>query len=579
MQSNSLQAISMPLKAVNQKTAKSVSFGSHPIYRASEKSLTLLKAKSPKLVKSSFNNFSGVITSFSKPKALTNAVELNADLSAANDIERIRTGINGIIRPPESLSSKDLLKLIDHDLMITTPEDISKILNSFSSEDREIASSAMQRLTQFGNYESFNSLVEEAENFSGKLFFADNSVSFPSILAYLGNKKKNYPNIQFDAFFKTVVLDSEILNRLKTEPKFLSGLKMRSAKFVYPEGWINGMNPFNHTADLKELTKTVVSDAKKIMNENKNISIDDAIGAAMNVSIIKDLKDLGLAGDFKIIQNSQMLKNSPTPQQISKQLMPAKPELEDIDEVLNKLPADYRQLALENLARNIMPYSPKKLAVKMQELHKQICPDGNIDGVYYVVSKVHKSYGIMALQYKMANNIPSSHFITQHDLKTMDKAKKIVILDDVSGSGGNLSDEYFLLRERCDSELVLAPIVAADKAIENFSSYIAKDPKLTFLSDNLVTSLKKTDYFKSLSEQDKLKYMKLVQDTGCQSNGLNMVFPYMSPDNNNLFFASQFAKYFTLNGNGLKNYKDFSFEDLYKPLPTKPEEISELYFS
>ncbi len=494
------------------------------------------------------------------------------------ELQRIRTFEPGKIRRKNKLSSENLMKIIDDELMITEPNDISKILHSFNSEDRELATTIMQRLTQFGNMQSLNVIVEKAQKLKHGLLYSDNNVSLPSTLAYL-SKKGNFQDVQFDAFFNTVILDAEILHKMKTNPKFLSSLKQRQSQYIYPEGWINGINPFNQNEDIQKVTNNVLINTKQLLNEDVNIEKHEAISRAINKQVVEEMTSLGLLGDLKIAQNTDALQNKATAEQIAAQLMPNKVKTEDVNKILEQLPTEYRQIALENLCQNIKIYSPKKLALKLTNLHKQICPDSNLDGVYFVTSKIYKSYSFMTLNYKIANKIPSDHLITHQDITKIKDAKKLVIIDDLAGSGESLEDEYALIKERSNCDIILAPLVATDKAIEKFRQLAVKDPKVSLVCEEELVSFKNQKYFNSLSETDQMKFLKLLQSTGCEQNGLNISFAHMAPDNNNAFFANMLAKAFTFNAKGSKNCSNFHIEELYKPLPTHKMDIAKLFLS
>ncbi len=569
----------------NYGKPKQISFtGSY--FSETSKLITFCKEKTAKLLRKFSKDIDINIVSSpvikEEPRVFVEQVQSISDKSKAiepeSEINRIRSGINGVIRGEDELTTDDLVKLINHDLMVTTTKDISNILNLFNPADRELATRTMQRLTQYGNYKSLNDIVKQSRIEGSETFFEDRILSLPDILSYL-RIKESYRNIMFSSSGDTVLLDSELIDHFKKFPTVLNELKDKGAKFFYPEGWINGINPFNQTDDLYLLTDDVVSKAKEIIKSDKSISIDDAITKVINESIIQEVKFLEIEDNFKIIQNKEALNAPPTDRQISIQLRPNRMKKRDIDTLLNKFPKEYKQVALELLAQNSRLYSPKSLSKNLQNLHKMICPDENLDGVYFFIPKISKSFGLINMQYKNANKIPSSHFVFRQDLDFITNARKFVILDDFAGTGNSLEDEYEkLLREMPNVDIVVAPVLTTDIAKLKFEDLCDSNPRLHYKAANSVQSFKTFDYYNSLDLTDKLKFLVLMQSGGFR-NASNVVFPYMAPDNNNLFFNTQIAPKFLHNNNGVQSVDNFEFDlqALKKSTPSS-EQLKEKLF-
>lgn len=81
----------------------------------------------------------------------------------------------------------------------------------------------------------------------------------------------------------------------------------------------------------------------------------------------------------------------------------------------------------------------------MQKMHQQIlnANGGKSEGIYYLVPQSVKSYSTVTMQYQMTNDIPTNKILSYSDLsKIPSDVKKIVILDDVAGSGHSLKSTH-----------------------------------------------------------------------------------------------------------------------------------------
>lgn len=493
--------------------------------------------------------------------------EITQTYVAATDKEAkaIRTGKKHLIRSAQELSPSDLTKMIQHDLMITSPEDIAKLLETFAPEDREMATLVMQRMSQFGNFDSLNDFAKTLIKESNSNVFSSTRPSLVDNIRYL-QSKGSFSGLSMSGFIQdsdTLVLDGEILHKLKNDPDFLEKTRKYIKKIVYPEGWINGVNPFNHTDDMALMASDIMTAAKKIMADDPSITMKEAISKAMNQPVTSTLKELGIEGKLVIAKNKSLSSAPISCEQIASQLTPNKIDTQEINKVLQALPEEYRQPALELLSQDMKIYSPKKLTAKLQELNRVICPDGNQEGIFYLVPRQGKSYGMMTMQYQIANNIPYENILT--DISEIpSNARKVVILDDVAGSGDSLKGIYQELKPKYSGEIVIAPVVSTETAQKAFRDI--QDKKLSYIPGDVFRSFTKSDYYKSLSDEQKMLYTKLMGGTGYGSEGLDVVFPYMAPDNNNRFFASMVAPNFTLNGYGVKN-KDSWNDAIPSPMP------------
>ena len=483
-------------------------------------------------------------------QSLKKVVQSLNQIDPSIEIKNIRHNQNGVIRPRSRLKPIDICKVAQHDMQITTPEEIQNIIAKFDEKDQNLASLALQKITQFGNYNSLNEIIRSLKSLKATNLIEVNRGTLNDQLIYLDKKQ-----FQQDLFIRplnndTLVLDADTLEYLKTDKDFCKEMSVRAQKIIYPEGWINGINPFNPSADLLAAAKSIVDSTKNILSQNSGISMNEALTIAINEPVNKALKELGLDKQLTIIKNPKCSDIEPTGENIAKQLSPNIITESDIDKALSKIPRECRQAALELLAGNMRVFSPQSLSARLKQMHHRIFSDGNIQGAYFLIPAQSKSYGLITNQYRLTNNIPVSQIVYDID-KIPQDAKKIIVLDDIAGSGDSLVGVYSCLRSNYRKDVVIAPVVStktAQKLFNRISDGICK-----YVPGEIVESFDETNYYKSLTKGEQVLFGQFMGCTGYGGEGLCVAFPHMAPDNNNSFFASFIAKKFTHNGNGVKN--------------------------
>ena len=494
-----------------------------------------------------------------------------------DEIQKLKTGINGIVRPESELSAHDIENMINSDLNIITSKDIESIIDTFDSKDQKLVSIILNRLTQFSNMQSFNELNKILEKEGVNNNFILLRTERPSLAdnhIYVVNKWHDFDRCHHNRRIDELkhynekglsLFDDEILYLLESNLDFRRDFNRYVGKILYPEGWLNGINLFNHTENLAEK----VSDVLKNVKNNTNMSdqdIDKALNNAINSQVLNKINKLKLSGilnpdiEFKIIQNEERVKLEPNSENIANNLAVDKISTNELNEIILSFPGQYRQLILEMLAHDMKVFSLRMLSERLYNLHGKICPDGNLDGVYFFVADPLKSFNFVMNIYKTINKIPSSHIITS-SINIPNNAKKVVIIDDISASGQGLIHACSELSIK-GYNIELVPLIATDKAINKlFERYQHKN--ISIIPGEVIKPFRETDYFSALPDEIKELYSRLLQTFGFDRQGLNVAFPYMSPDNNNAFFNNFIAKYFTLNGGGVKNYENKYNKDLF----------------
>jgi len=491
-----------------------------------------------------------------------NLQSFSAEHARANFYPIKNISFGNVLKPViQEITPKDVVKRLNEQLNIITPEKIQRILNSFDESTRPLAARILQRLTQFGNMESLNEIAKHVYSNKGS-FYKHNLIDTSTTMSYLNESKKAFldlklrlfntvSNIQEDK--KYYILDKVALEELEKNKAHLEEIKNNTdIKLIYPEGWINGINPFNQTENIREKIQKLIPKVKKLQTE-QGLKSDKAISVALNEEITGRIKELGLEDKFEIIRNPKVRNVRSTAEQISKQLSPASMKEEDLEQVINKLPSYSRQIMLDYLMQNADVYSPRRLSICLKKMHDKFQKKGMLgDGTYYYVPAPKKSYGVIAMMYKLANNISNDRFV--YDVRKIPpKAKRIIILDDIAGSGDQLNSHKNTLRDHFFRNITIAPVLSTNTAAQRFS----KNPNnTTFCPYRLKNELVDSAYFKSLKGYEQNILLEEMEGMGFSYNGLSVVFPYMSPDNNNLFFARNIAPKFTLNGKGVEEYQN-----------------------
>ena len=385
------------------------------------------------------------------------------------------------------------------------------------------------------------------------------------------------------------LLDEVNIHKLLTEPELVKHIKANDIKLVCPEGWKNGMNLFDPAGNTKANVETILTRAKEI-SLNEKIPMEKAIEKAMNEPVLEALKKVGLDGKVEFLKNKNVDPSKATPGEVAKQLAPDSMTKQSLKAILDQFPPKYHQVILEVLAHELNVFSPKKMAeiakqqqTKIEQLTKKDNKEEGIapEDVYYFVPAGSKSYGLVTYQHMIANGISPKQIITSPEqIPKGGKEKMIVVLDDVVGSGDTLGGIYNDLRAKFvfdfKGEIVIAPTITTEVGRVYFNDMISGakkvpkggsepkpvndilhdgDPKLHFLFGEKTVSFRETEYFKSLSEPEKVLVEKLLQDKGYSEGDTLISLWYMTPNNNNAF-ASKFLSDFLLNGKGSRIHKD-----------------------
>ena len=245
-----------------------------------------------------------------------------------------------------------------------------------------------------------------------------------------------------------------------------------------------------------------------------------------------------------------------------------------LQEIFQRKNEEWKRYARELMAQDSKVFSPRRMSRLLQKQHERILqlaqekgiPPENI--VYYIPQK-KSSYGLIKMMYASTNKIPSNQIVTSVEgIRAVKGKKLIVVLDDITSSGTQPLTTYKIVREksRLSSDVAFCPLIASAKAVRRFKKLGAKDPLLYFLPCLKVKGFKRGSYIKSLTEQERKRFYQLMQDDGFILNGhggnaLNVVFPYMAPNSNNVFWNDIIASLFLRSPNGVRQNAQWQLVD------------------
>ena len=503
---------------------------------------------------------------------------LPGSINANNNVLPIEGGevktetlLNG---SPESLAFS-----LNKQLGLTVQEDLVPILNHFPKEERALATSILQKQTQFGRMEDFNSIVHEAIRQRQKIYAPGDS-SLAANLYYLFQKKAKgqfenpttglMEKIPTDIWTTkleprtVVVLDEMTLHKLKTDPVFLNDLQSLDITFVLPEGFEKGINPFTqlNAEKIQEALSETMKRTKKLQKTNQELGENEAISEALNEYYLTALESLGIKKPIEIIQSGISRNTKPSAQSITERINPNTIAVEDIAPLLHSKmhlgPEATSDSIISDqlylLGQEARVYSPRILGEKLQQLYLNVIEEAQASGVtpkevYYLVPKEHKSYGMMTMIYRLVNEIEPSQIVQKISQIPVNKKTMLVVLDDISGSGNSL---HYLSKAIDESDykgpVTLAPVVSIDSDYNIMNGDVLDIDKIKPLGfsetfERLALACKSSSFFRDL-----LGGSENYNPTGTKN--VAIAFPYMAPDNTCNLFAG-LCQLFTLNKVGI----------------------------
>lgn len=472
--------------------------------------------------------------------------------------------------------SKQVLEHLEKQLNLFSAEDIKRLLEKgFIPAEHSKALQAMRLLTQFGNMRSLNRLQADLLGYYdwGHPVVSDDAGTLGRTLHYLHQKEYSNSGNKPNPFHRSalcsasitnqrrgaILLDRNMLHQLQNNERLLRHIKENDFIILYADGWIEGVSPFNQSTmeSLYQNTQQTLALAKDIASKEHKDE-DTALREAISKPTRDIIKSLGLEDNFILLKNKPRIRQKPfsNVQEIAENLEPERISSAEFYKIIASYSdPEYRSAALELLHRNAEVFSPRRLTQFSLEKQKAIeayAKERKIpsQSIYYLIPNINKSYGVVTMQHLIVNNIPSEQAVT--DINAVPpESSMVVILDDIAGSGSSLSAAYHRIKDLYNGPVVISPTISSSSAAQ----YIKNSCKAAvFIPGKVIMPFKQSDYFKNLSAERKKVFEQLMGSLGYGEDGLSIAFPYMAPDNNNQFFRTKIAPFFTLNGAGIKSY-------------------------
>lgn len=465
----------------------------------------------------------------------------------------------GIIRNENQLNSDSLLKLIEHQTKPYKEAEINKILSKYPKEERELIKKILIKSTQFGKMES---LYKIAENLEGTLYY-DSLPGCSTTMRYL--QKYGHFNGLFNDSQEsgTVVVDKFFIERLESDVTYLEKIRNNPIlRFVVPEGYITGINPFTQPESLDKFTKSIYKRFKEVQSKYPDKTNDEIISIILNEPILEKLKNLGITQEVKVINNTceeqisdiDIILNQLNSKAITK---------EQIENFLSTYPPENKQYVLEILAHTLNIKSTKSCNISLKKIYSQILKanGGNLDGLYFILPSDMevKSYSTVLMQFQEATGVKSEKIFKLKDIANLPKdARTLVILDDMACSGESLVGDAQRLAEECVkagveiNDIIASPIVCTESAFSRINNQSFFGKYVTCIPGEIIESFCSSKYVKGFGKDEEYKFKELLEGCGYEGGDYSLAFPYMSPDNNSGLFSHYLAEFFTLFGKGVK---------------------------
>ena len=594
------QAVPKPVNNLLGAKIKTVEKDGKPLYEVVQENGKTLKFDM---------NDGKTVSKFSSPERAIAAyqamcVKIMSEMQPVNDIAEttnkiqsryvnITTPVQGVVRNLEQLSPQDIEFVYKTRMNTVTTKDIDSLIKQYPNKNEQVlAKKILTKMGQFADINAFNIIYEQLILENCELIASKNNTSISDIFSYLSGKKAFQSDIvslanSFEEGIinslkngkkPALIIDASVLYAIEHSEKLQLFLRENqgSIKLVLLDGWFDGITAFNHSTinDISSKMTNIMTTVKDIAKQ-QNIDIDKALDIVLNGNIMTKLKNLNLDKSVTIMQNRTNKPN--TTESIAQQYTAIQFTEEQINNILKDFPTEYHPYIMEVLAQTSKPASMATLSAKAKEQYSAIinkANENNIpqENIYYLVPTVEadegkKSYGMVATIYRDTNDIPVEKFINDISEISNVKNSMVVILDDFSGSGKSLIDDYRgltnpkqIIRERIkkavekaqkngitykninehieqlvqaelnknvtnvlpfnsslqsyQGKIVIAPLASTSgkgSAIENFAPYLQQDNNLSFLPAETIPLFLESDYIKELPIMERRAFKEVLQ--------------------------------------------------------------------
>lgn len=488
----------------------------------------------------------------------------NINFNGLGFLKKTRGLVSDVFIPSQTTSQEKFAKSINNiwDKINNHPSNmtaeklenaITTVKNTLPDTSEKAILLTMQRLTQWANYTSFETLGKKLNELdAGQVFFKENDL-FHQCLDYFIDKKGILGNSIYNSYYSTYLTKSN-LDMFQTQ--------VGVNKYINLEGFDDGVNFFTDDNLLASKTIKTIKKVKKKISENPNMMYEEALSHVLNDKIIQHAKDNNLTLE------TITLHNPATREVILEQMRPcmpsseneiisvidilanwAKPETPEKLDFLKYKIAQFFEKNLEFFTKQDLIKSLKNINLQIKNFSKA----HNIDekNIYYLIPRSEqtssKSFGVITHMYKELFQIPNDKIKRNtfyYDINSLPDKSAIVILDDATISGESLiyAGDYIDRAKKFDKNkhILFCPLISYENGLKDVNAIIKK-LKRDNIDVTLTSTILKSPEKYSLKNKlynmffQKNEHGKLVFDYYPQSRDANekfIVLPYMSPDNN-----------------------------------------------
>jgi hypothetical protein len=495
------------------------------------------------------------------------------------------------LRSEVDLDDAAVARILNEQLDHVLPEQIAAFVRTFDEADQPHVRRVLALASGFASLESFNAMYAAVGRHleGGSKLYLAGAGSVADNLAYLHSKSAfsgDLPTTENLERGAIVILDEVLLGRLQNEqtgPALLQSLIDHQCVLLHPRGLTEGLRLFDPFGGSRTRDRVVDLLARARALHQGDESFDEAIHRALDQRVRQVLH-----GRVAFEAVGPPTRSPDSDMELARQLsgyagVNAGEVGEALRANLRRVPesiSDAMPLMRELVARLSTIHSPRTLAAAVAQHHREVMDylsDLGVDpdNVHFYIPARGRSYGLIAMAHQQATDTPAGRYINGADeARNLGPEAVVVILDDVAGSGGSMQKAIRGYREEVvglfqanprgqfQGTAIVAPLFSTPQARSRFTTARTEWGNAPMIRENVQTgqvhfvsrreiqSLETSPFFRSLPPALQEVARRLLGPAlGYKQNALFMVFPYMSPNNNNEFFASFLAHYFILNRN------------------------------
>jgi len=455
-------------------------------------------------------------------------------------------------------SIDNIYKKINEQSHIYTPEKLERAITEVknvcpNNNEKEILTT-MQRLTQWANYSSFNSISENLNNLEICNITRHVHTPLNDCFRYLIESKRVIFCSQYAP--KTGILISKNeLNQIHPANK--------NSIYINLEGFDDGINFFTDDNKLAQKTISVLKKTNNLKRQKSKLSFEEALSTILNGKINKTMQEKGYS--IETITRRAPISRETILEQMSPCIPKSKDDIAQIISITAQKICPNNPLKSTKLRNIIASYFEKNIIIEnkqslIEHLKNMTIKINNYaktndiepENITYLIPYTSvitgvKSYGIISEMYKRLNDIPEKQFVksNQFDAITNYPEKTMtVILDDVCISGDSLisCNDYnnIAYTFNKDNHILFCPIICKQDGFDNINETIISNRRENsdkIFTEKIITDVSKFDFKARLTKlffkNTHLGRLTLDDDGyGKNKNFKFIILPYMTPDNN-----------------------------------------------